>query len=93
MVMETEKAMGTAKLAVRAHLFGPKEPQESTKSKAGLKGFAKLVVPFVLLCGTKRISFILFRGSFAFLFLGKPLLIFLQPTFEIVGGLFEFVTV
>jgi hypothetical protein len=92
-VTEKEKEKVTARLGVAVRLFAQTEPQESTKGTERTKGFAKSFVPFVVLCGTKRISFILFGGSFAFLFLGKPLLIFLQPDFEIAGCFFEFVTV
>ena len=80
MAMAMAKVTAKARLAVVVHLFvGPGGPPGSTKGTRGTRELAK--------------SFILFGGSFAFLFLGKPLLIFLEPVFEIAGSFFEFVTV
>src|SRR5687768_11832486 len=92
--MEMEKATAKVTLALVARLFearpsGPTVGQHRVRGRRTETG--KRLLPAAET--EPRISFILLRGSFAFLLFGKPLLIFLQPAFQIGGGLFEFVAV
>jgi hypothetical protein len=82
--METEKATAKVMLAVVARLveprpFGPTVGQQRAKRRQTQTGKRELPAAET----EPRISFILLRGSFAFLLFGKPLLIFLQPAFQI----------
>ena len=46
-----------------------------------------------MICSCTSVLLGLFRRCFSFLFLAETLLVFLQPGFKIVRGLFEFVAI